>query len=91
MKCKVCGTEIADKALICYRCGTSTYEPVRRERPRRRRMNALPTVIALIVIIVAALFMARATVGGVPRVVGIVLLVLAAVAFALQIFLRRRR
>jgi uncharacterized membrane protein YvbJ len=25
--CKHCGTEIAEKALICYRCGRSTTEP----------------------------------------------------------------
>jgi hypothetical protein len=27
MKCRVCGTEIAANALICYRCGTATAEP----------------------------------------------------------------
>ena len=27
MKCTHCGTEIADKALICYRCGHATAEP----------------------------------------------------------------
>jgi hypothetical protein len=27
MKCRQCGTEIADKAIICYRCGTATTEP----------------------------------------------------------------
>jgi hypothetical protein len=26
MKCRTCGTEIAEKALICYRCGTATSE-----------------------------------------------------------------
>src|SRR3970040_374148 len=25
--CKYCQTEIADKAIICYRCGRSTTEP----------------------------------------------------------------
>ena len=33
MQCRNCGTEIADKALICYRCGTATteakYKPLR--------------------------------------------------------------
>jgi len=24
--CRHCGIEIADKALICYRCGTATTE-----------------------------------------------------------------
>jgi hypothetical protein len=26
MTCRQCGTEIADKALLCYRCGTATTE-----------------------------------------------------------------
>jgi hypothetical protein len=26
MLCRNCGTEIADKALICYKCGTATTE-----------------------------------------------------------------
>jgi hypothetical protein len=26
MTCRQCGTEIADKALICFRCGTATTE-----------------------------------------------------------------
>jgi hypothetical protein len=92
MKCKVCGTEIADKALICYRCGTSTFEPTRREQPgRRRRLRLLPSLIALLVFVVAALFMARAATGEVPRTIGIVLLVLAVIALILQMILRRRR
>jgi len=27
MTCRNCGTEIADKALICYRCGKATSDP----------------------------------------------------------------
>ena len=26
MLCRNCGTEIAEKALICYKCGTATTE-----------------------------------------------------------------
>ena len=26
MQCRNCGAEIADKALICYKCGTATTE-----------------------------------------------------------------
>jgi len=92
MICKACGTEIADKALICYRCGASTFEPTQRQRPKRGRpTGVLASLIALVVLIAAALFMARAAVGGVPRTVGVVLLVLAAVALVLQTFARRRR
>ena len=27
MTCRKCGTQIADKAIICYKCGTATAEP----------------------------------------------------------------
>ena len=57
MRCKHCGTEIADKALICYRCGTATtdakYQPVPL-RPKRSGPN--PLILALI----AALMMLAA-------------------------------
>src|SRR4029453_18574828 len=60
MICAHCGTEIADKALICYRCGHATTEPRIKppvegslfERPRRRR---LPIVAIIILIILTAL------------------------------------
>ncbi len=92
MICKVCGTEIADKALICYRCGASTFEPTRRERPRRRRPpNLLASVTALLVLIVAALLMARAAAGAVSRTIAVALVVLAVLAFVLQLWSRRRR
>ncbi|HYS25103.1 MAG TPA: zinc ribbon domain-containing protein [Vicinamibacterales bacterium] len=63
MICKHCGTEIADKALICYKCGNATTEPRIKPpsegplfaRPRRSR---LPVVI--IVLIVLALLVAWA-------------------------------
>ena len=58
MKCKHCDTEIADKALICYRCGKSTTEP-RIQPPatgslfEARRRSRLPIVIVAILIILA--------------------------------------
>jgi hypothetical protein len=59
MKCKHCGSEIADKALICYRCGNATTEP--RVKPpaegslfERRRRSRLP-LVAIVVILVLAL------------------------------------
>ena len=37
MKCRSCGTEIADNALICYKCGTATEEPkIKPPAPRPR-------------------------------------------------------
>jgi hypothetical protein len=58
MICKYCGTEIADKALICYRCGNATTEPRFKpptteslfEKPRRSR---LPLFVIVILIVLA--------------------------------------
>ncbi|MEQ1757609.1 MAG: hypothetical protein ABL986_04775 [Vicinamibacterales bacterium] len=62
MTCKHCGTEIAEKALICFKCGKATSEP--RVKPpadtslfaRRRRSNA--PIIAVIVIALAVVAVA---------------------------------
>jgi hypothetical protein len=60
LKCKHCQTEIADKALICYRCGKSTTEP--RIAPpsggslfEHRRRSRWPIVIVAILVILALL------------------------------------
>jgi hypothetical protein len=60
MTCTHCGTEIADKALICYRCGHATSEP--RIKPpddgpifNRPRRSPLPMVILIILIILGIL------------------------------------
>lgn len=36
MRCRFCDTEIADKALICYRCGKATSDPKVAAPPPRR-------------------------------------------------------
>ena len=62
MKCKHCGTAIADKALICYRCGNATTEPRIKpptegslfERPRRSRRPIVAIVILIILALIAA-------------------------------------
>jgi hypothetical protein len=41
MQCRNCGTEIADKAIVCYRCGTATTDPVRTPAPLKRRRNPI--------------------------------------------------
>jgi uncharacterized membrane protein YvbJ len=60
MKCNHCGSEIADKALICYRCGNATTEP--RVKPpaegslfERRRRSRLPLVAIVVLLVVALL------------------------------------
>jgi hypothetical protein len=69
MKCRNCKTEIADNALICYRCGKATSDP--RVKPpsegsifehRRRRS---PWIIILILVILAILAAAGLLVTGI--------------------------
>ncbi|HTM05481.1 MAG TPA: hypothetical protein VL173_18355 [Vicinamibacterales bacterium] len=63
MICKHCGATIADKALICYRCGNATTEPRVKppeegslfERPRRSRV---PIIVMVILVVLALLFAA---------------------------------
>jgi len=60
MQCRYCNTQIADNALICYRCGRATSDP--KVKPpsegsifehRRRRWS--PWIIVLILVILAIL------------------------------------
>jgi uncharacterized membrane protein YvbJ len=60
MKCRQCGTEIADKALICYRCGTATteaqYQPY--VAPRRRvGSRSVIVVVAIALLVLLAWFL----------------------------------
>jgi hypothetical protein len=51
MKCRQCGTEIADKALICYRCGTATTEAKFKPAAlRARRPIGVVFVLSLILL-----------------------------------------
>lgn len=62
VRCKHCGTEIADRALICYRCGNATTEPRVKppeegslfERPRRSRGPLVALVILIVILAVLA-------------------------------------
>jgi hypothetical protein len=73
MICKHCQTEIADKALICYRCGRSTTEP--RIAPpsggsvfEHRRRSRRPLIIAVVILILVALLLAWFLWPAAPRV-----------------------
>jgi hypothetical protein len=57
MQCRSCGTEIADKAIVCFRCGAATTDPVRKPVPVRPRRSPLPSLVAAAVLMVVALYM----------------------------------
>ena len=63
MICKYCQTEIADKALICYRCGRSTTEP--RIAPpstgslfEHKRRSRTPLIVAAVILVLVVLLLA---------------------------------
>ena len=61
MVCKHCGTEIADKAIICYRCGAGTTDPVRQPARVTRRRSPLLSFVAVALMLLAALYMGQAS------------------------------
>ena len=50
MICRHCGIEIADKALICYRCGTATTEAKYKPHVAARRTSSSTILIVAIVL-----------------------------------------
>jgi len=62
MTCTHCGATIADKALICYRCGNATTEPRIKppddvslfEKPGRSRVPLVAIVVLILLALVAA-------------------------------------
>jgi zinc-ribbon domain len=60
MQCRNCGAEIADKALICYRCGTATADAKYRPAPLRRRASRWrrpAVVLAILLLLLLAAYL----------------------------------
>ena len=53
MQCRSCGTEIADKAIICFRCGAATKDPVRQPYVAKRA-SLLPLKAGLLLVVAGA-------------------------------------
>jgi hypothetical protein len=53
MTCRQCGTEIAAKAIICYKCGAPTAVPAAPVRAKATR-GVSPLLWVVIVAVVAA-------------------------------------
>jgi hypothetical protein len=99
MQCRQCGTEIADKALVCYRCGVATTEPVfappaqargRRGRRGRSTGTLVTSLLALALLVLAALFLTRTSPDGTPRLVTWVVAGVAVAIVVLRAYARRR-
>ena len=61
MTCGTCGATIADKAIVCYRCGAPTAAPVTRAvrpaTPRRSRAGALVLLVIGVLLLVVGLML----------------------------------
>lgn len=93
MQCRHCGAEIAGKALVCYRCGTATaeakYAPATTSR-RRSRSGLVASLLALVLLLVLALFMGRMPGGETPRHVTWAAVTVALLIVGLRAYARRR-
>ena len=90
MTCTHCGTEIADKALVCYRCGHATAEPRMGAADAAPPRSRIPAAAALLVLILGALFMSQAASGEVPKALSWTVAGLAAIVLAWWLWRRRR-
>jgi hypothetical protein len=93
MTCRQCGTDIAEKALICYRCGAATTDPVFQPpaTPRARsRASFIFTFAALLLLAAVAVVLARTSPNGTPPAVTYIVAAVAIVIVALRAYARRR-
>jgi hypothetical protein len=88
MVCRNCHATIADKAIVCYRCGTPTAEPV--AAPPARRTSSAGAIWA-IVLAVAAAFLWWQLPGPPTAPARLAVAVLAIVAVAVALLRLRRR
>ena len=94
MQCRHCGAQIADKALICYKCGTATtdakYQPARIPGASSRA-GLVATVIALALIVVLFVMMGRVATAATSTYLRAAAVVIAILIVALRAYARRRR
>jgi uncharacterized membrane protein YvbJ len=93
MQCRSCGAAIADKALICYKCGTATTEAKYQAAAlpaSRSRSGLVPTVIALALLVAAALYIERVSSVGTSQWVTYVAVGAAVIIIAIRAYARRR-
>ena len=92
MRCRHCGTEIAAKAIVCFKCGRSTAdEPA--ARPGSSPAGTRPAWVALAglaVLVLGALYMGTAASGRLPAWLSYTVAALAAAVLIWRVARRRR-
>jgi len=93
MQCRNCNATIADKALICYKCGTATTEAKYQPAPLARgkaRSSLVPTVIAIALLVVVAVYVERGSTAGSEHWVTYVAVAAAVLIVGIRAYVRRR-
>ena len=92
MKCRQCGIEIAEKALICYKCGTATTEakfaPVPIHDTGRSRGFAV--LVALVVLLLLGVYVGETGTTETIRMSGWSVAVAAVLGLAGRLLMGRR-
>jgi uncharacterized membrane protein YvbJ len=93
MNCRQCGTRIADKALICYKCGTATTEAKYAPVPLSRRPSLVTIAILVVLAILVFLGVYTGATGNsdTARTVGWVVTAVSVLLLAVVVLRRRRR
>jgi hypothetical protein len=93
MLCRHCGTEIADKAIICFRCGAGTTDPVRTAVPIRKKRSPIGSLVVLVLLVLLGLYLGQAA-GPMQEpdalTIGAAVLLFAAIVLLLVRVIRRR-
>ena len=94
MQCRNCGTEIADKALICYKCGTATTEAKYQPAPlpaASSRSGLVPTVIAIALLVGVAFYLERGSTAASSQWMTYVAVAAAVIIIGIRAYARRVR
>ena len=95
MQCRSCGVQIADKALICYKCGTATTEAKYQPAPLPRASSAwqralVPTAIALALLLGATYYIDHSSNGTASQPLAYVAVAAAVIIIGIRAYARRR-
>jgi hypothetical protein len=92
MQCRNCGTEIAEKALICYKCGAATTEAKYQPSAPRRGVpvGLIVSILAVALRAAAASYIGRSPDGETPRLFTWIVVAIAVVIVGLRAYARRR-
>jgi hypothetical protein len=93
MQCRQCGTEIADKALICFKCGAATTDAKYRPAAPPRRavpVSLIVSLLAVALLAAAASWVGRSSTGETPRLFTWIVVAIAVAIVGLRAYARRR-